>query len=154
MPPVTPSILLIDELDKVRNAQDYTVLLSVMDPGVLEITQHGMKVERRVKVWVIAAANRIDGIPMELLNRFVKIGFKEYTVDEERAIIENMLVKRRSCSPDVAKKIAEVAATNRLEIREAIQLASKCDPALFEQLVNTVKEMDWRQAAHLSTRLI
>ena len=55
------------------------VLLTIIDPGILSITLHGRIAQKRVRIWVIAAANRAERLQYELMSRFFKVRIEEYS---------------------------------------------------------------------------
>ncbi len=137
-----PSLLLIDEIDKVRDARDWSVLLSIMDPGILSVTLHGKVVQKKVKIWVIAAGNKITTIrtslPPELLSRFLPpIKIKEYSKDQMIEVITNVLYKREGADLKKAERIGKIVVGNGLSIRNAVSLARLCnnDPVCVERKI-------------------
>mgnify|MGYP001770760610 CR=1 FL=1 len=136
-----PQLLLIDEIDKVRDARDWSVLLSIMDPGILSITLHGRTVQKRVKIWVIAAANRADRLPYELLSRFFKVKIEEYTKEQLLEVTRRVLEMREGVDGAAAARIAELVVSHKLGIRDAVNLARMCggDPSCVESVLSKHK---------------
>jgi len=105
-----PRVLVIDELDKRRDPQDLSVLLTWMESQRLVITM----VTRREVVEcpdmgcrVVAACNTLDTIPRELLSRFTILEFEEYKESEVRDICISILTRREGVDKNIAERIAD-----------------------------------------------
>jgi Holliday junction DNA helicase RuvB len=114
-----PEIMLIDELDKIENPLDLSVLLTWMETQKLIVTMATKKayVKCPTVCKVIAAANTIKRIPPELLSRFVVVNLKPYTDEEVKAICVNILKNREGCSDELAAKIAD-SVVNKLKSKD------------------------------------
>jgi Holliday junction DNA helicase RuvB len=114
-----PEIMLIDELDKIENPLDLSVLLTWMETQKLTVTMATKKayVKCPSVCKVIAAANSTKRIPPELLSRFVVVNLRPYTDDEVKAICVNILKNREGCSDELASKIAS-AVVEKLKSRD------------------------------------
>jgi Holliday junction DNA helicase RuvB len=114
-----PEIMLIDELDKVENPLDLSVLLTWMETQKLVVTMATKKayVKCPTVCKVIAAANTTKRIPPELLSRFVVVNLKPYTDEEVKAICVNVLKNREGCNEELAAKIAN-AVVEKLKSRD------------------------------------
>jgi Holliday junction DNA helicase RuvB len=114
-----PEIMLIDELDKIENPLDLSVLLTWMETQKLIVTMATKKayVKCPTVCKVIAAANTIKRIPPELLSRFVVVNLKPYTDEEVKAICVNILKNREGCSEELAAKIAD-SVVNKLKSKD------------------------------------
>jgi Holliday junction DNA helicase RuvB len=114
-----PEIMLIDELDKIENPLDLSVLLTWMESQKLTVTMATKKayVKCPSVCKVIASANTTKRIPPELLSRFVVVNLKPYTDEEVKAICVNILKNREGCSEELASKIAS-AVVERLKSRD------------------------------------
>jgi len=114
-----PTIMLIDELDKIANPLDLSVLLTWMQSQRLTVTL----ASRRVTVKcpsvckVIAAANRADKLPPELLSRFTVVKIKPYTERDVYEICVNVLTRKEGKSREVAEMIAR-AVVEKLRSRD------------------------------------
>ena len=131
-----PRILLIDELDKIKDTKDLSVLLSFMEHGLVKADLATKRAEVRYKGWVIAAANTIRGIKEELLSRFLVIHLKPYTKEEVRKIIVTVLTEREGKSKELAEYIAEkvVEELNSRDPRDGIKVG---------RLAKTKEEVDF-----------
>ena len=120
-----PRILLIDEMDKVRTSRDYAVLLSVMESGIVTETlyQRHERVQRDTRVF--AAANSDEGLPDELLSRFVRLRLKPYGEADFLLVAETVLVQRQRVDPTIARAIAEAVWLDlqSRDVRDAIKVA-------------------------------
>jgi Holliday junction DNA helicase RuvB len=104
-----PEIMLIDELDKIENSLDLSVLLSWMESQRLIVTMATKKayVKCPSVCKVIATANTTKRIPPELLSRFIVVNIKPYTDEEVKAICINVLKNRENLEEKLAEKIAD-----------------------------------------------
>ena len=121
-----------------RDAGDWSVLLSIMDPGVLSVTMHGRTVQKRVSIWVIAAANRADRLPYELQSRFFKVRIEEYSREQLLEVTRRVLEVREGVNGAAAARIAELVVDHRLGIRDAVNLTRMCggDPSCVESVLS------------------
>jgi len=135
-----PKYLLIDEIDKM-NMRDTSVLLSVMETGRLSIVKHDKIYEATIPLKVIAAANRCDAMPSELLSRFFRIKLPSYSTEKLIEVMRNVLIKRERVDPAFADEIAQMCVKNDLkDPRDAIRvarLAKTVDDA--KTVIDTVK---------------
>ncbi len=122
-----PRVLIIDELDKMEY-KDYAVLLSVMETGTLSVTKHEKRVEEKMDVWVVGAANRLDLLPPELVSRFQPnvFFFGDPDPEEYKKIVVYMLVNGEGVDEGLARYIAEKAAVLQMDIRGARGLGRVC----------------------------
>jgi len=123
-----PSILVIDELDKM-NIEDMNVLLSVMETGIVSRLKYGKTEKVRLNLRVYAAANSTKNIPKELLSRFEVISLPEYSEDEFKEVVVQILTKQEGKDEELAKHIAKVVWNDLAskDVREAIRLARLCE---------------------------
>jgi len=99
--------MIIDELDKIENSHDLSVLLTWMESQRIVVTMATKKayVTCPSVCKVIAAANRVDRIPSELLSRFIVVKLKPYTEEEVREICLNILTRREGVERELAETI-------------------------------------------------
>ena len=136
----TPRILLIDELDKINDSRDLSVLLSWMEHQRIVIAMRDryevVKCRYVDGCKVIAACNTDRFLPPELKSRFLIIRLKPYTREEFINIVKSILINREGIEPELAEYIA-VKCADRLKTRDprdAIKIAS---------LVSSKEEVDW-----------
>jgi hypothetical protein len=122
----TPELLLIDEIDKVSDTMDLSVLLSWMWHQKITITMHKRKETIRCPTVckVIAAANYAEKLPRELLSRFIVIEVPPYTDEEMWKICLNE-VKNEGLDEELAKAIAEAVIKDMKskDPRDCVKLA-------------------------------
>jgi Holliday junction DNA helicase RuvB len=128
-----PRYLIIDELDKITNPNDLSVLLTLMESGRVVMTKHKAHEEVRLKTWVFAAANKVYGLPPELLDRFQKFYLREYDPETLKRVIVKCLVRREGVEQTLAQYIAEKIVAINGGVRDAIRIA---------RLANTKEEVD------------
>ena len=118
-----PRILIIDEIDKIADSKDLSAILTWMESGRIIITKHGLRDERQGKGWVFAAANRLKGLPPELLDRFQVFHIKPYTKEQFIRVVTGYLTKRKGVPEDLARHIAEKVQEYSVSVREAIRIS-------------------------------
>jgi len=102
-----PSVLLMDEVDKMHN-DVYSVLLGLMESG--EILETKSKRTRGIKLetMVIAACNSSAKMPPEFLSRFaLHLSFPTYTREEFIDVCRGFLSKAENCEPEIASLIGQ-----------------------------------------------
>ena len=119
-----PSILLIDEIDKIRSNYDVTALLTWMWEGRVVSAQSrragGVKsVEGRG--WVVAAANDVSRLHPALKDRFIPFYLKEYARDEYEKVVFSILV-REGVDDEIARFVARETYGLEKSVRQAIQV--------------------------------
>lgn len=117
-----PRILLIDEFDKMKPT-DYAALLSLMEKGRVTISKHRRHIDFQHDVWVIAAANRISGMSVELLSRFKQKNFVEYSAKEFMKVVEATLIKHENVDARTASVISLKLVGKTHNVRDAIRVA-------------------------------
>lgn len=120
-----PSLLILDEIDKMDNPQDLAVLLSLMETGRISETKYGRRRVKTLTTKVIAAANKIDKLPPELLSRFIKMRFHEYTDEEFMEVATKVLEMRENISSSLAIYIADqvLRRLKSRDVRDCIKVA-------------------------------
>jgi len=100
-----PSVLLLDEADKMHN-DVYSVLLGLMESG--EILETKSRKTRGIKLdtMLIAACNSTVKMPPEFLSRFaLHVRFPAYSREEFEEVCLGFLTKTESCPEDMAALI-------------------------------------------------
>lgn len=100
-----PSVLLLDEADKMHN-DVYSVLLGLMESG--EILETKSRKTRGIKLdtMLIAACNSTVKMPPEFLSRFaLHVRFPAYSREEFLEVCQGFLTKAESCPKDMAALI-------------------------------------------------
>jgi len=123
-----PRILLIDELDKITNPMELSVLLTWMETGKVVVTTHTMKRESVGKGWLFAACNSTKRFPPELLSRFLVLRIPPYTDEEFVGVVKKVLTEREGKTPELADYIAKkVLSMGSRDPRDAIKIARLCN---------------------------
>jgi Holliday junction DNA helicase RuvB len=117
-----PKYVLIDEIEKMPLA-DMAGLLSLMESGRIIRAKVGRMIEEKLDVRVIAAANRINKLPPELLSRFWKRPLAEYNASEYVQVVESVLAKREGLSASDAHRVAMNLMGRTHDVRDAIRVA-------------------------------
>ena len=135
-PPGPRIFLIIDEIDKINDPQDLSVLLTWMESGRIIMTKHKTHEVRYSRGWVFAACNRIARLTPELLDRFLHFKLKPYDRKTFIDVVKNVLIKREGKDEELAEYIAIKVADNlgTLSVRDAIKIA---------RLVKNTKDVDF-----------
>jgi Holliday junction DNA helicase RuvB len=120
-----PRILLIDEIDKM-NYKDTSVLLSLMETGIVSETLFGRVREERLDTRVIAACNVERKLDRALISRFTVVRFSEYSPEEFVRVAARVLAEREGLSLELARYIAESLKNITRDVRAAIQVGRRC----------------------------
>ncbi len=107
--------------------EDYSVLLSLMQSGVVARMKRGLRDINQMTTWVFAGVNRQDRLPPELLSRFVTFDFKTYTREAFLEVAQEVLTKQLGKDAALARYIAEAVVKRTKDVRQAVQLAKLCD---------------------------
>ncbi|MEM1694343.1 MAG: AAA family ATPase [Ignisphaera sp.] len=118
-----PRFLIIDELDKLTNSDDISVLLTLMESQRVIITKHREYKEEYMKTWVFASANTTRGLPPELLDRFWKVYLKPYDRETLIRVVKSCLKKLEGIHDELAGYIAQRVADMGLSVRDAVRVA-------------------------------
>ena len=123
-----PSILLIDEIDKLLKADDLSTLLSIMESGkTRRVKGNGITGLISVNVKVIAAGNTDKYLPPELKSRFLPpLYLKPYTYEQFKEVAVNYLTNFEGVSKEVAELIANLTWNFNKDIRTARSVARLC----------------------------
>jgi len=117
-----PRIVLVDEIEKMALA-DLAALLALMEQGRIIRAKVGRRLDERLTVWVIAAANRTSKMPAELLSRFSIHQLSEYSSSEFKEVVRNVLVAHEDTSSDDAFEIALRLLGKTHDVRDAVRVA-------------------------------
>ena len=117
---VQPSVLLLDEADKMRS-DCFSVLLGLMESGEILETKSQKTRGIKLQTMVIAACNSSAKFPPEFLSRFaLNIYFPSYTRVEFIEVCQGFLAKAENCPPDIAAIIGQTIFDNNLgDVRKA-----------------------------------
>ncbi len=119
-----PRYLIVDEIDKM-SPKDQTVLLSLMETGIIAETKYKRAREIQLKTSVFATANETKKLLQPLLTRFSVLHLPLYTFEEFRKITQRVLCHEEECiDMDIADFISD-AVWNKLKssnIRDSIRI--------------------------------
>lgn len=123
-----PSILLIDEIDKILKGEDLSTLLSVMESGkTRRVKGNNITDMIEVNIKVIAAGNTDKHLPPELKDRFFPpLYLKPYTHQQFVDVVVGYLTNFEDTTEDVAKYIADKVWNLDKSVRTARGLARMC----------------------------
>lgn len=103
-----PGVLLIDEVDKIRN-DALSVLLGLMESGEILETKSNSTRGIKLNTTVIAACNSSAKMPPEFLSRFaLHVLFPPYEREEFINVSKIFLSKAENCPDDLAEMIGQM----------------------------------------------
>ncbi len=123
-----PRYLIIDEIDKM-DMRDMSVLLSLMESGIVARLKKRMREMEKMTTWIFGGANRDDHIWPELKSRFFIVHLKEYSEDDFIQIARALLITREKTNPDLANYIVSSLAKHTRDVRETIHFGRLCQSA-------------------------
>jgi MoxR-like ATPase len=116
--------VLIDELDKMGK-EDYDVLLSLMEAGRIAVLKHRMQRDEKVMATVIATANYLEKIPVELLDRFWLLYVESYDSQDFVKVATRILMERGQLEREQAEEIARLCwEYGYRSIRDVVRVAN------------------------------
>lgn len=115
-----PSILLMDEADKMRH-DVFSLTLGLMEAGEIIETKSGDTRGIKLDTMVIAACNSSRKMPPEFLSRFAfHPKFPHYTKEEFIDVVRSMLSKSEGCPEELSEMIGRQVYDNHLgDVRQA-----------------------------------
>jgi len=115
-----PSILLMDEADKMRH-DVFSLTLGLMEAGEIIETKSGDTRGIKLNTMVIAACNSSKKMPPEFLSRFAfHPKFPPYTREEFIDVVRSMLSTVEGCPEELSEMIGRQIFDNRLgDVRQA-----------------------------------
>jgi hypothetical protein len=115
-----PSILLMDEADKMRG-DCFSVLLGLMESGEILETKSQKTRGIKLETMVIAACNSSEKFPPEFLSRFaLHVYFPKYSRDEFIDVCRGFLTRAEQCPEDIAVVIGKTVFDSGLgDVRKA-----------------------------------
>ncbi|MFZ8858716.1 MAG: AAA family ATPase [Candidatus Caldarchaeales archaeon] len=116
--------VLIDELDKMGK-EDYDVLLSLMETGRIAVLKHKMQRDEKVMATVIATANYLEKIPVELLDRFWLLYVESYDSQDFVKVATRVLMERGQLEKEQAEEIARLCwEYGYRSVRDVVRVAN------------------------------
>lgn len=118
-----PRYLIVDEIEHM-SIRDQTVLLSLMETGIIAETKHMKTRNTQVKTWVFATTNETNHMLTPLLSRFLVLHFKQYKFENFLDISIHML-GQEGIAKDIANEVATQVWHNMRskDIRDCIKIA-------------------------------
>ena len=120
-----PRYLIIDEIDKMPMTEQ-SILLSLMESGIVARLKKRMREMETITTTVFAAANRDNNIWPELKSRFFSVHLKEYSEADFISISRAVLITREKVDPGLATIIAGLLSHQTRDVREAIHFGRLC----------------------------
>jgi Holliday junction DNA helicase RuvB len=143
-----PRFLIIDELDKIDTEDNLAALLSLMERGMVTETKYRRHRSLTLKTTVFASANRLERIPAELLSRFLKLYFRDYTPQEFIEVTVDVLTKREKLSPQVAFHIGEkvLRELGSKDVRDCVKISRLLKQKTIEEVDGLVELLKKRSS--------
>ena len=130
-----PPLLVMDEVDKTPHAV-LSVLLSVMESGLVTVTKHGAHDAFHLECAVVGACNLSQGMPPEFRSRFgFHLRLKPYDEGEFLEVCRRLLSEREGLDEDLALEIGQ-ATWDQLgrDVRTARSLARMLKEPTLEEV--------------------
>jgi replication-associated recombination protein RarA len=103
-----PSVLLMDEADKMHN-DCFSVLLGLMESGEILETKSRKTRGIKLETMVIGACNSTVKMPQEFLSRFaLHVLFPKYSREEFIEVCQGFLTRAENCPPEIAALIGQM----------------------------------------------
>jgi len=120
-----PRYLIVDECDKIDESENLSCLLSLMERGIIAETKYRRHRSLRLKTWVFASANSVSKIPPELMSRFQKLRFYDYTPEEFLEVSVTVLRERENIPETLALHIADrvMRDLHTRDVRDTVKVA-------------------------------
>jgi Holliday junction DNA helicase RuvB len=118
-----PRYLVIDEIEHMP-IKDQTVLLSLMETGIIAETKHLKTRNTQLKTWVFATSNDTNHMLTPLLSRFMVLHFRQYNFESFQDISIHML-GQEGIGRDIAAEVASQVwhKMKSKDIRDCIKIA-------------------------------
>lgn len=118
-----PRYLVIDEIEHMP-IKDQTVLLSLMETGIIAETKHMKTRNTQLKTWVFATSNDTNHMLTPLLSRFMVLHFKQYSFENFQEISIHML-GQEGIGKEIAAEVASQVwhKMKSKDIRDCIKIA-------------------------------
>ena len=116
-----PKYLLMDEIDKM-STKDQTMLINLMETGIVSETKHNKTRTAHVKTSVFATSNNVTNIVTPLRSRFFVVELPPYTYMQFYQISVHLLTKGHRVSQDIAKSISDNVWANSRNIRDCVRV--------------------------------
>jgi MoxR-like ATPase len=114
----------IDELDKMEK-ENYDVLLSLMETGRIAVLKHGIQKDEKVMATVIATANYLEKIPVEILDRFLLLYVESYDSQDFVKVATKILMERGQLGREQAEEVARLCwEYGYRSIRDVVRVAN------------------------------
>jgi Holliday junction DNA helicase RuvB len=118
-----PRYLVIDEIEHMP-IKDQTVLLSLMETGIIAETKHMKTRNTQLKTWVFATSNDTNHMLTPLLSRFMVLHFKQYSFENFQEISIHML-GQEGIGKEIAAEVASQVwhKMKSKDIRDCLKIA-------------------------------
>jgi Holliday junction DNA helicase RuvB len=118
-----PRFLIIDELEKM-SIKDQTILLSLMEGGIISETKHGKLRQTQLSTSVFAASNSTETLLPPLPTRFAILHLQPYRFNEFREITRRVLYREGGISPANADIIADAVwyQSKSTNVRDCVRI--------------------------------
>jgi Holliday junction DNA helicase RuvB len=117
-----PRYLLCDEIDKM-DPKDQTMLLNLMETGIITETKYGKTRSIQIKTSVFATINNIKKITGPLQSRFFIVELEPYTYEQFCHITEGLL-SRHKVERGAANIIANAVWNKSQDVRDGVKIGT------------------------------
>jgi len=99
--------------------------LSLMETGRIVVLKHRMQRDERVMATVLATANYLEKIPVELLDRFLLLYVESYDSEDFVKVATRILMERGQLEREQAEEIARLCwEYGYRSIRDVVRVAN------------------------------
>jgi Holliday junction DNA helicase RuvB len=137
-----PKYLLVDEIEHLK-LEHQTILLSLMETGILTQTLHKKVRQTQLKTWVFATSNGTKRLSEPLFSRFRVMYMREYNFSQFYEIsVRKLLVEGLSeyAADEIAKSVWEQLPNpnirNCVQIGHLVKNESNIDMAIADEIQN------------------
>jgi len=134
-----PRYLILDEIDKM-DMKELSVLLTLMESGVVSRLKKRMTEEEQLTCWVFAGANTVAKLPAELKSRFLVLRLPDYSDGEFREVSRAVLARREGKSGPLSDYIIEKVLSHSRDVRDCVKIARL---AAAEEDVDELARLMW-----------
>jgi replication-associated recombination protein RarA len=140
-----PKFLLLDELDKLSR-KDQTILLNLMEAGIVSETKYNKTRNVEIKTSVFATSNNVEKIIEPLQSRFFIVKLQAYTYEQFYEITKSLLTSNQyNIDEEIARATAEAVWNTSKNIRDAIKVA---------RIAKSIEDVDWLGSTFLKKLLL
>jgi len=125
--------------------RDQSVLLSLMETGIVSELKTGRTEEIRLNTRVYAACNDVTELAEELRSRFIVFRIREYSAMDYKRVVFRVLTERERINESIARYIANRLVKMTRDVRCAVhvsRLMTKPTKREADRVIKILKSYD------------